>query len=245
MIRLFGNLLGIGLLQISVAFPALGQFEANGPSQTSPSCGLADPSTGVFTEAALALLLAEHPGVRLSLGVPQHCEVAQGDDSRHEDGRVRLSNESQPPLPSLTWLNSNRKQERTTHVSLRTREGYYLRAKLGGGGNVVADVRHPKTSEVFAIEWLDTDSIRLRTRDGFYVGARMGGGQNIDAETRTPGSSEVFRVEWQNEEHTELRLRTREGYYVHPVRGGGDNVDARKLNPNTSETLTLIDVSEI
>jgi len=112
-------------------------------------------------------------------------------------------------------------------VMLSTRDGYYLRAKLGGGDDLVADVKLPKGSEVFTLEWLSPNSVRLRTRDGHYVGARRGGGANVDAKVKEPRTSEVFVVEWQDAEHTKLRLRTREGFYIHPVGGGGGDVDVR------------------
>ncbi len=128
---------------------------------------------------------------------------------------------------------------KTERLMLRTRDGYYLRAKLGGGDEVVADIRDPKTSEVFTLEWLSSTRIRLRTRDGHYVGARLGGGDTVDATVKEPLTSEVFTVEWQDESQTRLRLRTREGFYVHPVGGGGGKVDARIRTPQTSEVFTL------
>lgn len=131
----------------------------------------------------------------------------------------------------------------TQRVMLRTRDGYYLRAKLGGGNDLVADVKAPKTSEVFTLEWLSADSVRLRTREGHYVGARLGGGANVDATVKEPRTSEVFTVEWQGDERKKLRLRTREGFYIHPVRGGGGDVDARIRTPKTSELFSLVAAS--
>ena len=158
-------------------------------------------------------------------------------------------------LFTLTWSNalladdtdSSRKigkaldeKIKTQNVMLRTRDGYYLRAILGGGASVVADIREPKSSEVFTMEWVSSSAIRLRTRDGFYVGARLGGGDIVDATVKQPLTSEVFTLEWQNKDQTQFRLRTREGFYVHPVGGGGREVDARIKTPKTSEVFTLI-----
>lgn len=162
-------------------------------------------------------------------------------------------------LLTLTWLNeiyaddsgaikrlgtapyaSPAEQIKTQKVLLRTRDGYYLRAMLGGGDKVVADTRDPKTSEVFTMEWVSNSAVRFRTRDGYYVGARLGGGDAVDATVKEPLTSEVFTLEWQDKDRTRVRLRTREGFYVHPIDGGGGGVDARTRTPKTSEVFTLV-----
>ena len=81
-------------------------------------------------------------------------------------------------------------------VRLRTREGFYVGARLGGGANVDATVKEPRTSEVFTVEWLDDEhtKIRLRTREGFYIHPVRGGGGDVDARTRIPKTSEVFTL---------------------------------------------------
>ena len=38
-----------------------------------------------------------------------------------------------------------------SRLRLKTREGFYVRAVQGGGGDVVADVKEPGTSEVFTL----------------------------------------------------------------------------------------------
>ena len=129
---------------------------------------------------------------------------------------------------------------KSQRIALRTRDGFYLRAKLGGSDDVVADVKTPKTSVIFTLEWVTLESVRLRTREGFYVGARRGGGANVDATVKEPKTSEVFTVKWQDDQHTKIRLRTREGFYIHPVRGGGGDVNARIRNPKASEVFTLV-----
>jgi serine/threonine protein kinase len=125
-------------------------------------------------------------------------------------------------------------------ATLKTREGFYVRAVKGGGDNVVADVREPRTSEQFMFEWLDGNKrVRIYTRDGFYLHPELGGGGDLDAEIREPGTSEVFEVEWLDESFSRLRLKTREGYYVRAVRGGGGEVVADVKEPGTSEVFTL------
>jgi hypothetical protein len=119
----------------------------------------------------------------------------------------------------------------------------------GGGDDVVADAREPRTSEQFTFEWQgDTyDKVRIRTRDGFYLHPEQGGGGDLDAEIREPGSSEVFEVEWLDENFTQyrfknfsrLRLKTREGFYVRAVKGGGGDVVADVKEPGTSEVFIL------
>jgi len=147
----------------------------------------------------------------------------------HKTGPALTRDDAGPPQPQ--------------RVMLRTRDGYYLRAQLGGGHDIFADVKTPKTSEVFVLETLSPDTVRLRTREGYYVGARRGGGANVDATVKDPRTSEVFTVEWQDNARTKLRLRSREGFYIHPVSGGGSTVDARIRKPKSSEVFTLVAAS--
>jgi serine/threonine protein kinase len=130
-------------------------------------------------------------------------------------------------------------------ATLKTREGFYVRAVKGGGDDVVADAQEPRTSERFTFEWLDGNKrVRIRTRDGFYLHPELGGGGDLDAEIREPGTSEVFEVEWLDENFTRLRLKTREGFYVRAVQGGGGDVVADVKAPGTSEVFTLAPVDD-
>jgi serine/threonine protein kinase len=130
-------------------------------------------------------------------------------------------------------------------ATMKTREGFYIRAIKGGGDDVVADAREPRTSEQFTFEWLDGNKrVRIRTREGFYLHPERGGGGNLDAERNEPGTSEVFQVEWLDEEFRRLRLKTREGFYVRAVQGGGGDVVADEKEPGTSEVFTLTPAKE-
>jgi hypothetical protein len=130
----------------------------------------------------------------------------------------------------------------TERVALKTREGFFVRAVKGGGDDVVADAKEPRTSEVFTLEWVDRakSQVRLRTRDGYYLHAVRGGGDDLDARVKEPRSSEVFTLEWADEAAARARFRTREGFYVHAVTGGGGGVDAKVKEPRSSEVFTLV-----
>jgi serine/threonine protein kinase len=131
-------------------------------------------------------------------------------------------------------------------ATLKTREGFYVRAVKGGGDDVVADAREPRTSEQFTFEWLDGNKrVRIRTREGFYLHPELGGGGDLDAEIREPGTSEVFEVEWLDETFSRLRLKTREGFYVRAVQGGGGDVVADVKEPGTSEVFTLTPIEKV
>jgi hypothetical protein len=143
-------------------------------------------------------------------------------------------------------VDSSRSKQPTAVGILKTREGFYVRAVKGGGDDVVADAREPRTSEQFTFEWLDGNKrVRIRTREGFYLHPEQGGGGDLDAEIREPGTSEVFEVEWLDENFTQLRLKTREGYYVRAVRGGGGDVVANVKEPGTSEVFTLTPIEKV
>jgi hypothetical protein len=130
-------------------------------------------------------------------------------------------------------------------ATLKTREGFYVRAVKGGGDDVVADAREPRTSEQFTFEWLDGNQrVRIRTREGFYLHPEQGGGGDLDAEIREPRTSEVFDVDWPDKNFSRLRLKTREGFYVRAVQGGGGDVVADVKEPGTSEVFTLMPVAD-
>jgi hypothetical protein len=162
------------------------------------------------------------------------------DDGQHAISRAlqwlrgdASTSEKSPQVPTAE----------ATSAMLRTREGFYVRAVGGGGDDVVADVREPKSSERFTLEWLapNQSKVRIRTRDGFYLHAVQGGGGNLDARVKEPRTSEEFAVEWVDREFLRLRLKSREGFYVRAVRGGGGDVTADRREPGTSEVFTLVD----
>jgi hypothetical protein len=130
-------------------------------------------------------------------------------------------------------------------VALITREGYYVRAVIGSGNDIVADLKEPEASGIFTLEWLDKENlkIRLRTRDGYFIQALGGGGDNVDAKIREPNTSEIFTLEWVDKKQQKIRLRTRDRFYFHAVRGGGYNIDAEVEEPKTSEIFTLVPLS--
>jgi hypothetical protein len=213
---------------------------------------------------ALRLYAAAHDG-QLPKQLSDIGEVPIPDDPvtglpfeyKLEDGRARLSGPTFRDVAlnyevtmaagaeKAAKADSGDSKQPLATATLKTREGFYVRAVKGGGDDVVADAREPRTSERFTFEWLDgSKRVRIRTREGFYLHPEQGGGGDLDAERREPGTSEVFEVEWLDDEFSRLRLKTREGFYVRAVQGGGGDVVADITEPGTSEVFTLTPVED-
>ena len=116
-----------------------------------------------------------------------------------------------------------------------------LRAELGGGKNIVADPKVPKTSEVcttgMAHSRIPCGCERARA---FMSAPDLAAVRAWQLQQKRPAHRKLFESSGRTQNETRLHLRTREGFYIHAMKGGGGGVDARVRTPKTSQVFTLI-----
>ena len=86
------------------------------------------------------------------------------------------------------------KQGKTVKVALKTKDGYFLSAVNGGGGNIIANAVQVGPNEIFLLipQGQNRDKVAIRTANRNYISAVNGGGDRVEARSTTIGPNEVF-----------------------------------------------------
>ena len=133
------------------------------------------------------------------------------------------------------------KMLRLQKLAFQTRDGFWVRAVRGGGGDVRADASERKTSEVFTVEWINLQrtNARIRTREGYYLAYDSDARDEIYATTKSSDEAGIFTFEWLDAGRSRARIAFCCGGYLHAVGGGGGDLDGKVDEPKTSEVFTV------
>ena len=126
-------------------------------------------------------------------------------------------------------------------IAIRARDGEYLRADGGGGGEIRADVGHFDAHEQYRLIDLGNDTYAIRTHNGHHLRAQSGGGSTLRADVTHIGSHERFTLVDVGDGKT--ALRTHNGHYVVAEGGGGGTVNANRTAIGSWEKFNIIDLA--
>ena len=129
-------------------------------------------------------------------------------------------------------------------VHLRTHDGHYLVAELGGGGEVFANRTAAGAWETFTLVAAG-GKVRLRTSDDqHYLQAALGGGHGVSAATTHQGPWEAFSLVKVSGggaigDGDEVGLQADNGNFLVAEGGGGGAVNANRAGLGPWETFRL------
>ena len=127
-----------------------------------------------------------------------------------------------------------------SQVAFRTKDGRYLRAVSGGGGDLRLDRTIIGAHETFQIVPKTKNGVAILSHDGHYLAAEGGGGQALVADRTAFGAWEHFTVIWMR--GLPVSIETTSGHYWRAIEGGGYGVDAKASAVNAWERFRYIDL---
>jgi hypothetical protein len=133
-------------------------------------------------------------------------------------------------------------------IALRAREGQYVCAEDGGGGEVNVTRTERSYWETFElIELSQPNKVYLRSFDGHYLCAESGGGGVVVANRSIPHEWETFELEKKgmSNGNVKVSLQASNGQYLCAEEGGGHELRANRSWCRSAEQFELVTLGGI